>query len=424
MIIRIFKRGLLLVVLMGLQALQVFAQPVTLVDCRQWVRKNYPLIKKLDYIRLNTKYLNINANKAYFPQFNVNGQATYQSDVTTIPQIAPNITLPTLDKDQYRIQGELVQTIFDGGYRTTQINMIRSAEQIQTQQVEVSLHAVQQQVTDLYFAVLMFDGQLKQHAIQKSNLKNTLEKTQAGLKEGTISRNSVNELKAELVNADITETELRSNRQALIEILEQLTGREFLATTVFTEPPVPSLLISGIKRSELKLLDLQKAHIAIQKKQAASDLLPTLSAFAMGGYGRPTLNMLSNSFGTYWMAGLRLKWSINTLMSLPNTLKSLQMNDKMLDVDKETFTLNTQIALNQETSTIRKYKTLLEKDDEAIQLREAVLKSAKAQLENGVITTTDYLTQLNAENLAKEIRELHRLQLLKAQYQFLIISGN
>ena len=84
------------------------------------------------------------------------------------------------------------------------------------------------------------------------------------------------------------------------------------------------------------MLDLQKQNILIQKKQAASDLLPTVSAFAMGGYGRPTLNMLSNDFGTYWMAGLRLKWSMNTLFSLPNTLKSLNMNDKMLDVEKNT----------------------------------------------------------------------------------------
>lgn len=100
------------------------------------------------------------------------------------------------------------------------------------------------------------------------------------------------------------------------------------------------------------------------------------------------------------------------------------MNDKMLDVDKQTFLLNTQISMNKENSTIAKYKTLIEQDNEVIQLREAVLISAKAQLENGTITTTDYITKLNAENLSKEVREMHRLQLLKAQYQYIIVSGN
>lgn len=421
---RIFKMSLLLMLLMLMQTIAIVAQPVTLAECQEWTKKNYPLIKKLDYIKLNTKYLSVNANKAYFPQFNVNGQATYQSDVTSIPQIVPNVTMPVMDKDQYRIQGELIQTIFDGGFRTSQINMIKSAEQLQTQQVEVSMHAVQEQVTDLYFAILIFDAQLRQHEVLKSNLTNALSKANASWKEGAVSKSSVNELKAELINADMTETDIRSSRLALIEILSQLTGQSFSTATIFEEPPVPAILSAPIQRPELKLLDLQKEHIDIQKKQAASDLLPTISAFGLGGYGRPTLNMLANYFGTYWMAGLKLKWSINTLMSLPNTIKSLQMNDKMLDVDKQTFLLNTQISMNKENSTIAKYKTLIEQDNEVIQLREAVLISAKAQLENGTITTTDYITKLNAENLSKEVREMHRLQLLKAQYQYIIVSGN
>lgn len=424
MFVQIFYRLLLLPGSLLLLAVQAEAQRVTLQDCKDWTRKNYPLVKKLEYIRLNTKYLNINANKAYFPQFNVNGQATYQSDVTSIPPIVPNVTMPVMDKDQYRIQGELVQTIFDGGFRTSQINMIQSAEQLQLQQVEVSLYSVQQQVVDLYFAILMFDAQLRQQALLKTNLHNTLQKALAALKEGVTFKSSVNELKAELVNADMNETNIRSSRQTLVEMLAQLTGQAFSNTSVFEEPPLPSLLTVGMKRPELRLLDIQKENIGIQKKIAASDLLPTVSAFAMGGYGKPTLNMLANDFGAYWMAGLRLKWSINTLMSLPNTVKSLKMNDKMLDVDKATFIQNTQMAMDRENNEIQKYQALMVQDEEVIKLRASVLESAKAQLENGVITTTDFITKLNAESLSKEIRELHRLQLLKARYQYLIISGN
>ncbi|HUN02189.1 MAG TPA: transporter, partial [Niabella sp.] len=168
----------------------------------------------------------------------------------------------------------------------------------------------------------------------------------------------------------------------------------------------------------------QKQNILIQKKQAASDLLPTVSAFAMGGYGRPTLNMLSNDFGTYWMAGLRLKWSMNTLFSLPNTLKSLNMNDKMLDVEKETFQFNTKMAIDKENSEVYKYQQLMKRDDEIIALRSSVMESAKVQLDNGVITTTDFIVKLNAESLARATKELHRLQLLKAQYKILNLSGN
>ncbi|HRN46801.1 MAG TPA: TolC family protein [Niabella sp.] len=400
------------------------SQSVTLEQCHNWSRKNYPLIKNQEHIKSSTKYLNINANRAYFPQLNVNGQGSYQSEVTQIPEFAPNITVPTMSKDQYKLQGELIQTIFDGGFRTSQINMLQSHEKMQLQQLEISMHSVRQQVMDLYFAVLMFDAQLKQQAIHRQNLQNTLDKAIAALANGTTFKSSVNELKAEMINADMLEFETRTNRQAIIEMLNQLTGQTFTATTKFEEPVTRLTNNLTINRPEIKMLDLQKQNILIQKKQAASDLLPTVSAFAMGGYGRPTLNMLSNDFGTYWMAGLRLKWSMNTLFSLPNTLKSLNMNDKMLDVEKETFQFNTKMAIDKENSEVYKYQQLMKRDDEIIALRSSVMESAKVQLDNGVITTTDFIVKLNAESLARATKELHRLQLLKAQYKILNLSGN
>ena len=157
------------------------SQSVTLEQCHNWSRKNYPLIKNQEHIKSSTKYLNINANRAYFPQLNVNGQGSYQSEVTQIPEFAPNITVPTMSKDQYKLQGELIQTIFDGGFRTSQINMLQSHEKMQLQQLEISMHSVRQQVMDLYFAVLMFDAQLKQQAIHRQNLQNTLDKAIAAL---------------------------------------------------------------------------------------------------------------------------------------------------------------------------------------------------------------------------------------------------
>ena len=399
-----------------------YGQQVTLQQCYEWSKNNYPLIKKTEYIQLNAKYLSLNANRAYFPQVNLNGQGSYQSEVTQLPQFSANASAPTMSKDQYKLQAELIQTIFDGGFRTSQINLIRSQEQLQSQQILVSMHQVKQQVADLYFSILMFDAQLKQQSIHKNNLTQTLAKADAALANGTTFKSSVNELKAEIINADMIETEMRNSRQAAVDVLAQLTGQAFTNTTPFEEPDTPSLP-NNIIRPEIKLFHLQKQNIEVQKKQERSGLLPTISAFAIGGYGRPTLNMLSNNFGTYWMSGIKLKWSLNTLFSLPNTEKSLKMNDKMLDVEKETFNFNTKIALNKETSQIRKYTQLMKQDDEVIALREKVTQSAKAQIENGVITTTDFIAKMNAETFARATKELHRLQLLKAQYNYQLISG-
>ncbi len=401
-----------------------WSQATTLDACIDAAKAQNPITKKIEYINLNKKYLSINANRAYFPQLNVNGHATYQSDVTGIPQIVPGVIIPSLSKDQYQIQGELIQTLYDGGFRTSQIKMIESQALLQMQQVEVNLATLQQQVTDVYFGILMLDGQLKQQNILMSNLDNAIKIAEAALAQGVSFKSSVNELKAEKLNAEMSLADVQFSRKNMIEALEMLTDKDFDEGTVFVEPNTPYTFSNEIKRPELRLFQLQKDNIAIQSKQAASNLLPTLSAFVMGGYGRPTLNMLNDDFGGYWVAGVKLKWSINTLMSLPNTRKSLAMSDKMLDADKETFKLNTQIAMKKESTAFEKYNQLLKKDDEIIALREAVMLAAQAQLENGVITTTDYITKLSAENMAKSIKDIHRLQLLKSQYNYLIISGN
>jgi hypothetical protein len=45
-------------------------------------------------------------------------------------------------------------------------------------------------------------------------------------------------------------------------------------------------------------------------------------------------------------------------------------------------------------------------------------------LENGVVTVHDYIAKSNDENLAKQFKILHSIQLIQAQYQYKNTSGN
>ena len=78
--------------------------------------------------------------KAILPQFSINGQATYQSDVTDIPIKIPNTTIPTLSKDQYKIYTEVDQTISDGGIIKMQKQSIEANAAIDDQKLEVELY--------------------------------------------------------------------------------------------------------------------------------------------------------------------------------------------------------------------------------------------------------------------------------------------
>ena len=301
--------------------------------------------------------------------------------------------------------------------------MIRANEQIQQQSLEVNLNTLKERVTQIYFSVLLMNEQLKQNEIRKTDLQGALNKANAAYANGTAFRSNVDELKAAIINTDMTAITFRANRKAFMNMLALLIGQPVDESTVLTLPEqLP--VTPGIKRPELKQFDLQKKSFDIQEQQLRSAYTPKLSAFAQGAYGRPTLNIIKNEFGPWWVAGVRLNWSLGSLYSLKNNKNILNINRQSLDIDKETFLFNTRITLSQQNADIKKYNDLLEQDNAVIELLTAVVQSAKAQLDNGVITVHEYIAKLNEENLAKQARIVHNIQLLQAQYNFKNTSGN
>ena len=66
-------------------------ETLSIEEVYQLARKNYPLIKQRDLITKTRDYSVSNAAKGYLPVFSVNGQATYQSTVTSFPFQVPGI---------------------------------------------------------------------------------------------------------------------------------------------------------------------------------------------------------------------------------------------------------------------------------------------------------------------------------------------
>lgn len=399
---------------------------LTIDSCYKMAKQNYPLIKKQGLIAGSRRYSLENASKLYLPQLTVNGQATYQSQTISFSDALPPIpgaSFPTIDKDQYKIQAELSQAIYDGGVTRHQKALILANEQIQQQGLEVNLNSLKDRVTQIYFSVLLINEQLKQNEIRKSDLRGALDKVNAAYANGTAYRSSVDELKAAIINSDMTAITFRANRKAFMDMLALLIGQSVDESTVLILPEqIP--VTSGIGRPELKFFDLQKKSFDIQEHQLRSAYTPRLSAFVQGAYGRPTLNIIKNEFGPWWIAGLRLNWSLGSLYSLKNSKHLLEINRQNADVDKEIFLFNTRITLDQQNADIKKYSDLLEQDNAIVELLTAVAQSAKAQLDNGVITVHEYIAKLNEENLAKQARIVHNIQLLQAQYNFKNTSGN
>lgn len=407
-------------------SLKLYAQQtksLSIEEVYQMARKNYPLIKQRDLIAKTKDYSVSNAAKGYLPVFSVNGQATYQSAVTNFPFQVPGIKIPEFSKDQYKFYAEGDQVIYDGGVIKNQRQTAEANEVIQQQNLEVQLYALYDRVNQFFFGALLEDEQLKQNDLLQQDLRNGIDKAKAQVANGVAYRSSVDELSAQLLQSQQSRVELTATKKAYLDMLGLFIDAKLDDSNILEKPAAPHLTDS-ITRPELLAFDSQKKIYDLQDKLLHDQLKPKISFFAQGGYGRPGLNFLSNNFSFYYTGGLRLNWNFGSLYSLKNNQHLLDINKSSLDIQKETFIFNTKISQLQQNENVLKYDSLINKDDAIIELRTSVKKAAYAQLENGVLSAHDYITQVNAEDQARQTKILHEMQLLQAQYSYQNIVGN
>ena len=402
------------------------ADKLSIATCYELAKVNYPAIKKMDLIAKTGEYDIQNASKRYLPQISFSGQATYQSQTVSFADAVgaiPGMALPSISKDQYKIQGAINQLIYDGANTRHEQELIAANRALQKQQLETSLYALKSRINDIFFAILLMDAQLKQNELNMANLQTQLEKTAAALENGVAFRSNLDELKAEITRMEMVSTTYKADRAAYLRMLSLFIGQDLPETTQLALP-APVDRPTANNRPELVAFDLQKSVYDAQEKQLRTAYLPQVSAVFQGAYGRPTLNIIENDFGPWYIAGIRFNWSLSGLYSLSNRKNTLDLRWQSVAVDRETFLFNTRLDVTLQDEQVKKYTELLQQDDEAIALRTSVRESAEAQLDNGVITTHEYIQKVNAEHLAQQSKILHELQLLQAKYNQQFITGN
>ena len=390
-------------------------ETITLEQCYQWSRENYPLIKKQELIKKSEQYTTENALKGWLPQINIVGQATYQNEVTELPIKLPNISVDPLSKDQYKVYADISQTIYDGGNIKNQKKLALAQSEIQNQQLAVDLDKLKERINQLYFGILQTDKQLSQLQLTKSDINEGIKKADAQLKNGVIFRSNLDVLKAELVKIEQKEIELHAIKQNFVQMLSYFIKKNIDENTQL-ETPEKILLTKNNNRSELKLFDAQKQLLETQRKIINTKNTPKLGAFFQGGYGKPGFNMLKNEFDIFYIGGIRLNIPISGFYTQKNDLALLENQSQDIEIQRENFLFNQNFIEIQQRNDLEKIQNLIDKDYELIELRKNIKTASLAQLENGVINTNDYLREVTAEEQAILTKITHEIQYLLTQY--------
>lgn len=138
-----------------------------------------------------------------------------------------------------------------------------------------------------------------------------------------------------------------------------MTGRQQLADEVFVRPEIPSAGTGENRRPELKLYELQRSRLDVQRKGLSVQYYPKLGFFAQGAYGDPGLNLLKGGFEFYYVAGVRLTWNFGSLYTLKNDRKLIDLNRRRVDVQQETFLLNNRMEQEQYDRQVEKLRDLM-----------------------------------------------------------------
>ncbi len=416
------RKRLILCLLLPAQ-LVVAQEPVHLNDCRQWAREQHPLRGQKELYRQMSGLKLENNQTNYLPKLNLNAQATYQSDVTHVGISMPGVDIPTVAKDQYKMYVDVKQNIWDGGLTKASEIIEKAQEATNEQGVEVELYKVEEQVNSLFFTSFVLQQNLEILTKKQETLDARKQQMESGVRNGVVLESELDLISAELLKVKQQQTSLQSDRETVLSALAILTGKQPGDLQKLVIDSNELTLGDQLNRPELGLFEKQADLLA-----ASSDLLqkkrnPKLFGFGQAGYGRPALNMLSNDFDSYYLVGVGLNWTVFDWKNTKREKEVIQLQQQLIETQQQQFERNIRIALDREYRNIARLESILESDRELIGLQERIAKSSAARLDNGTITTSDYLKDVNAEAAARITLETHKVQLEAAKINYQNIQG-
>lgn len=393
---------------------------LTLEEVIKSAESHYPAAKQKQLIEAagheNQKLL----DASLYPQVSATGQAAYQSEVTSfeMPGTAKAIGQKP---DNYNIGLEMRFPLT----RFSAVHTRKELEQAQTEvslaQVDAEMHKLRERITSIFGNALLQKENQRILLIRVQELEQQRKKIASGVANGAILKSNQLVFDSEILSTNQRIDDTRATLQGLVTQLSLLTG---LAIDTSVQLKLPSVeLNKQIDRPELKALQAQKNVLDLQSDLVRKENRPNVYLFGQGFYGRPGYNFLNTELRPYGIGGIGLSWNLNNLFNQSRQQKLLHINKDIVSQQEETFRLNLQTSLAQQQAEIDKYENIISKDAQIVQARQEIIRAAASQLENGVITSTEYLTELNAQNTAQLNLVLHQVQQSMAKAQYNILSG-
>jgi outer membrane protein TolC len=404
---------------------------LTLKECYDRALTSNALVgEKVAYSDIS-KLKDENLSKGWLPTLDANGSFIYNSSVVDMSSALGSLPIPgiasaikPLPHEQYKITVDINQVIYDGGAIKGARALEKADLSVNEKQTETDLYKLRGQINTCYFNLMLIVRQKELLNNYLELIKKRISSMQSAINNGVIIKSDIDVLASEKIKIEqqLTENEIR--KTSLLKILSDLIGTQIDVSTEFILPAQSGELTNEIFRPELQLFDLRKEQLAAGMQVIESKRMPKAFGFATLGYGNPPgSNFFKDEFAPYYILGAGVKWNIFDWNKAKNEKQMISLQQGIIENRKTDLTENLNRLLQSKNAEIASFKALIETDSELITLRKRITASAESQYENGTITATEYLNEINSERQALLNYEIHKINLALAMIEYLNISG-
>ncbi len=410
----------ILLLLVCFSSTTVFSQDVrhyTLDELIHSAYMNYPYAGQLDLTKKQNDESMKSINTTWLPQVSVLGKTTYQSEVTAISIPASleqkmGFSIAGGDKFQYQGQVGVSQLIYDGGMTKTQKEITNINNYIQENQIKSSMLQVEDNINSLFEAILINKEQTKIINFQQRDLEMRKQDISYAIQNGISLKTDMQEIDADLIQLKQQKTSLCMQLCQYFVQLSSFTQQHIDTTAVLDFPRLTYVADNNYTgRPDYQIFGQQIKSSDFQMKKLNQEILPQVSMFADGYYGRPGLNAMDYSTHLSGIVGVSLSWNVSSLYDNTHKKKLVNINRDFVKNNQSIYEINMDKQIENLKIDLLKNKDLMNSDDNIVTIRSNVKDVAAIQLKNGSITLTDYLIKLNDVSQAMINKSIHKIEL-------------
>jgi outer membrane protein TolC len=430
---------ILLIISISLPSLTFAQQPITLKEALKYALENNTAAKKAVLEMDKGKFKTQEVRAQALPQINGNVGLTYNAIIgQQVVDFGGQLQTLRFGQTWNSNAGvQLSQQLFNQQVFTG-LQAARSSEAYYRLNAQLTQEQVIEQVANNYYQVLVNRQQLN---VIDTNIKNVkvVEKIIANqYKNGLAKKIDVDRINVNLTNLN-TQREQAANGIIMLENMLKLSMGMPINTPITLPPteltdvnqnPVLADTISLANRTEMKLMDVQRKLLDLQRKAYVSEYYPTLALNANYNYssqanGFDFLKSNSNAIGFDASAiGLTLRIPIFNGFLTRSKIRQADVEIKQFEFDRKETTNALNMAYENAKIQLRNSINTINSQKKNAELAQEIYQSTQNNYNNGLASLTDLLDTENALTQAQNSYTQALLNYKIAEIQLIKSKGD